>query len=380
MQNQYRLANRCVVMGAAEALPGIDVPGAVLTNERLCELMEQVSKELLEKRGIEKPASDPLFPYERAGISSRRIIDEDHNVFDLALAACGKLLEGRDDLDKIKAIVCACITQEQVTPCLAVELQEALRLGHEVLAIDVRVGCSGAAAALETAARMLAAFPEDSRILVIGADAMSRVMDASERGTCIIFGDGAGAVLLGNPPDSHPFMKTNPWLISACSSYSYGEEKARIEVRRDPDDFLPISRFVSRNGQAETAPDRFSSMRIFMDGRSVYKDMNRLVPEKIRILLHDQELNIEDIDVWMFHQANMRMIDAIAKRMGIPEDRLRSNIGEIGNTTDGSLPILLARELNLRPNFGKRMLMIGFGTGYAISALIFERADIIASR
>ena len=105
MQNQYRLANRCVVMGATEALPGIDVPGAVLTNERLCGLMEQVSKELLEKRGIEKPASDPLFPYERAGISSRRIIDEDHNVFDLSLAACGKLLEGRDDLDKIKAFI-----------------------------------------------------------------------------------------------------------------------------------------------------------------------------------------------------------------------------------------------------------------------------------
>ncbi len=376
MQNQYRLANRCVVMGAAEALPGIDVPGALLTNERLCELMEQVRKELLEKRGIDKPASDPLFPYERAGISSRRIIDEDHSVSDLALAAAGKLLEGRDDLDKIKAIVCACITQEQIAPCLAVELQEALRLNHEIMAIDLRVGCSGAASALETAARLMASFPEDSRILVIGADAMSRVMDASDRATCIIFGDGAGAVLLGNLPDSHPFMKTNPWVISACASFSYGEEKARIEVRRDPDDSLPVFRFVSRNGEAQAVPDRFSPMRIFMDGRSVYKDMNHLVPEKIRIMLHDKGLNIEDIDVWLFHQANMRMIDAIAKRMGIPEDRLRSNIGEIGNTTDGSLPILLARELNLRPDFGKRMLMIGFGTGYAISALILERLSV----
>lgn len=375
------LDKKIVIIDAAKAVPGRDLPGCSLSNAKLTELMGEVQHKLQESdqpREIE--ISDESFPYERVGISSRCILDEFFGTYDLALAAGKKVLHDRRDLHKIKMIVVATISPDRTTPNIASGLQHSLGLPNSVQALDIRVGCSGFMASLETSARMLQSYPEGSMALVIGVDTMSRLMDAGDRNTCIIFGDGGGAVLLGSATDKEKgalkgCTYRDPWCITSVESYTDGSKAEYIEVKNDPVSTM-ICRFSSHGGEPFVYEDYINKSIIHMEGRNVYKDMLRLVPQRINYHLRSLMLNSEDIDLFLFHQANLRMVEAITKIMHIPEGKMYNNIENMGNTTDGCVPCLIADKLRANNLNERRAIMVAFGTGYVLTSAYMERASI----
>ena len=378
------LDKKIVIIDAAKAVPGRDLPGCSLSNAKLTELMEEVQHKLQESdRPREIEISDESFPYERVGISSRCILDEFFGTYDLALAAGKKVLHDRRDLHKIKLITVATISPDRTTPNIASSLQHSLGLPNSVQALDIRVGCSGFMASLEASARMLQSYPEGSMALVIGVDTMSRLMDAGDRNTCIIFGDGGGAVLLGSATDEDKdalkgCTYRDPWCITSVESYTDGSKAEYIEVKNDPVNTM-ICRFSSHGGEPFVFEDYINKSIIHMEGRNVYKDMLRLVPQRINFHLRSLMLNSEDIDLFLFHQANLRMIEAITKIMHIPDAKLYNNIENMGNTTDGCVPCLIADKLRANNLNERRAFMVAFGTGYVLTSAYMERASIAFS-
>lgn len=372
---------RVVILDAAKAIPGDDLPGAVLSNERLSCLMAQIKNELLngpEHRSIE--ISDVDFPYERVGVSSRRILNYDFDTLDLAAAAANKICSRRSDLHNIKAVITATVTPGRVCPNMSSALQHLLNLPQDVLTIDIRVGCSGYVAALETAVRILQTFSPGAMALVIGTDCMSRIVDASDRGTCIIFGDGGGAILLGRSDDSDQGTAleasasySGPWHFVSAESYADGSKGEHICVSSEGNEDKLIYRFAAKDGMVVTEPDLRSKLTVRMDGRAVYKDMLRIVPAKIKEHLRRLNLTVDDVDLFLFHQANVRMIEAIAKSLHIPDEKIHNNIEYLGNTTDACIPCLWADTVARNNPKQRRAFTIAFGTGYAINMVYLER-------
>ena len=377
----HRLEKPIIIVDAAKAFPAEDLPGAILTNEGLSDLMAQVKENLLHSpppRNIE--ISDIDFPFDRIGIRSRRILDCLFGVYDIATAASQKITLKRQDLDKLKLIIVATITADKIVPCVAAAVQDALKLPNNVQAFDVRVGCSGYVSALEIASRMMQSYEPGSLALVIGADCMSRVVDASDRSTCVIFGDGGGAVLLGTAERENVELNPvaayeNPWQIVSAQSYTDGSKGEFITIGDEGKQEQTIYRFVAREGKIGVEPDELNKMTVFMDGRSVYKDMVRLVPRKIIEHLQKNSLTVDNIDLFLFHQANARMVEAIAKRLNIPERKIHNNIESLGNTTNGCIPSLLANEVKRNNLQARKALIVAFGTGYSLSITYLERSN-----
>ena len=359
------------ICGTARAIPGEDLPGATLSNAELSALMVTLQGRLAagpEPRHIEP--STPEFPEERVGILSRQVLDFNLATRDMALAAGRKLLAGRTDLDQIRVLIVSTVTQDRAVPSVASVLQTELGLSRHLLALDQCVGCSGFVVALESAARILASFPPGTMAMVVGADAMTRVLDASDRTTCTIFGDGAGAVLLSRLPAG---SRGESWQLRSAETFTMGSRGEAIEIRPVPEDPGPVWRFTARDGKPDLFLDEMTRGRVLMQGRAVYKEMLNLVPERALAHLESQGLTPGDVDHWLFHQANLRMLEAIAKRLHLPPGAMCNNAERYGNTTSGSVPILLDQELSSGRLAGRRALLVGFGTGYSMGLALLER-------
>ena len=188
-----------VAITAAHAvLPGRDVPGSEMTNADLSGLMAQVAEEFA-RRGVarEVPISTPEFPQARIGIHSRRVLDESLSARDLAVAAADRALRSACvDADNVRCVVVSTVTSDRVVPSIATTVHDRLGLPCSAPAFDLRVGCNGFLSALDVGHRFLIGQPEGAAALVVGAETMIRVLDASDRATCSIFGDGGGVVVL----------------------------------------------------------------------------------------------------------------------------------------------------------------------------------------
>lgn len=228
-------------------------------------------------------------------------------------------------------------------------------------AMDVTAGCSGFIYGLEIAAGLLSIGASRKRALVIGADVLSRFVDWDDRGSCILFGDGAGAVLIektGNPstgPDKRGLLRT---ILRADGSGS---------------EHLVIKRGGSRNAfkrgeTIETTP------HLEMNGRAVYNFAVKAVTEIIEDLLKEEHITIDAVSRIVPHQANARIVAAAAKRLGIPEEKFFLNIKEYANTSAASIPIALD-ELNRTGELhkGDLIMTVGFGAGltYGGNLIVF---------
>lgn len=348
------------ILGTGGVLPGRDVPGAVLSNARLTELMEE-ARIRLQRRGLPAafPPSSPDFPERRIGIRQRRVLDEASSVRDMAILAGKRALEHAEvDPKRVHAVVVSTVTRDRVVPAIATSVQAALGIPLRAAAFDVSLGCTGFVAALDVAAGLLAGGGADAVALVIGAEAMIRAVDACDRSTCAVFGDGAGAVVV---------ERTGSGTGSPVSWTTRGEGGARITIEPATE---PVMRVRCRNGRLCIDEDHAFRHRVTMDGNRVYRDMVRLVPECVAGHLEERGATTGDIDRFVFHQANARMLQAIARdpRLRIPAHKLPTNIAEIGNTSSASIPLLLAelaRAGALRSS--QRLLLIGFGTGYSLA-------------
>jgi 3-oxoacyl-[acyl-carrier-protein] synthase-3 len=300
---------------------GCKVPDRVVTNDELQQYVD---------------TSDEWIR-ERTGIRERRMASKEEALSDVALPACHDALAqagltGKD----IDLLIVATVTPDMAFPSTAAILAD--RLGAvDAAAYDLSAGCTGFMYALAQGYGMLAGGLAE-RVLVVGGDLLSRILDWEDRSTLVLFGDGAGAVVLESVPDPG-FLGfelgadggggENLWLPGSGSRIFDGEEKY-----------------------------------VKMNGREVFKFATRILVQSAEAVMERCGVTIGDVDVYVPHQANVRIIDYATKKLGVPSEKVVVNVDRYGNTSSGSIPLALAdaaRDGRLQP--GKLVLMTGMGAG-----------------
>lgn len=287
---------------------------------------------------------------ERTGIMGRRYADTGTVTSDLAVAAVDDLLATDPAIrERINLIVLATSTPDQPQPATAAVVQHKLGL-TDIPAFDVNAVCSGFLYALATAEGLLRG--TDSTGLVIGADMYSTIMDRTDRRTVSLFGDGAGAVLLGRVPDGYGFRS-----IRLTTDGGYRE---LVEV-------------VAGGTRERVTPDAVAAGRdLFrMDGRAVRDYAMSAVPKVVAEALSAAAFDVDDMDRVIVHQGNVRLVEMLAKELGVPMDRVPMTAAHYGNTGAASIPITLRAAHAERPfERGERVLLAAVGGGMTAGACV----------
>jgi 3-oxoacyl-[acyl-carrier-protein] synthase III len=285
---------------------------------------------------------------ERTGIRERHVAAAGEATSDLA-AEAGRLALDSAGIapEQLDLIVCATLTPDTPIPSAAVWVQR--KLGIAAPAFDVNAACAGFSYALSTGTAFIESGQAET-VLVIGAEVLSRVMDYRDRGTCILFGDGAGAVVL-RPSES-------PGVVGSV----LGADGRAAEILLIPagGSALPASH--------ETVEARDHSIRM-PNGRDVFKRAVVEMTNACRQLLEKSGYTPEDVDVLIPHQANARIMIAVAERLGVPLDRAVVDVETVGNTSAASIPIALDRAWRAgRVQVGDLVLLTSFGAGLSWGA------------
>jgi 3-oxoacyl-[acyl-carrier-protein] synthase-3 len=290
---------------------------------------------------------------ERTGIKERHIASESEATSDVAFPAAQRALSqaglSADDLD---VILCATVTGDHPWPSLACKLQSLLE-AKNAFAFDISAACSGWIYGLGVTQSLIAT-GRAKHVLVVGAELLSRIVDWTDRTTCVLFGDGAGATVLG--PST-----TERALLSCCLA-SDGD---RYELLYQP---AGGTRFPA---SAATVAERMHVVR--MEGKEVFKYAVRNMADLAKRAISEAGFTVDDIDLFIPHQANLRIIDQTSHRVGIPMDRVYINVDRYGNTSAASIPIALdeARELG-RISENTVVCVAAFGGGFTYGAAVLR--------
>lgn len=312
---------------------------------------------------------------ERTGIRERRIAAEEETTTHLAFKAAQAALEAANLLPTdVDLIVVATSTPEHIFPSTASLVQD--RLGaNRAGAYDLSAACSGFVYGLDMAASKIRTGDIDIAV-VIGAETMSRVLDWTDRGTCILFGDGAGAVVLQGKNEPGGVM------ASVLRSDGAGWDTLGIPTVGSRDtylkDHLPLLARPNHEEENADLPER-SLHHMHMNGREVYRFATRVVPESIKEAAQKAHLNLDQISLIIPHQANKRITDYIAKQLKLPQEKVYSNVDRYGNTSAASIPIALSEavdENRIRP--GDYVVFSGFGGGLSWATMVVEWSAITA--
>ena len=278
----------------------------------------------------------------RTGIQSRRYARE-LTTSELAIKAAQKLLEeSAIHPEEIEFIIVATMTPDSMSPSCAAKVQGEIG-AINAFAFDISAACAGFVFALSTAIKMLSAGNQKYGI-VIGAETMLSVLDWKDRSTAILFGDGAGAVLLEKTDQTHVFVES---------------------LRSD-----------GLKGDALVCGERMeqhtlSTMK--MDGRGVFELVSREVPKNISETLEKAHMSADEVDLYILHQANIRLIEQVAKKLKQPIDKFPTNLERVGNTSAASVPILLdelVQNQSITIGSGQKLLLSGFGGGLSWGSII----------
>jgi 3-oxoacyl-[acyl-carrier-protein] synthase-3 len=293
----------------------------------------------------------------RTGILERRVSAPDEAPSDMACQAALRCLESAGvDRSAVDLIIVACASPDQIQPAVACLVQEKLGVAEgRCPAFDVNSVCAGFVFALNVAQSMMLSAPEQFRhALVVGTDAFSKILNWDDRRSCVYFGDGAGAVLL---------------------SQSDGDER-RMRFRLGSDGRGSRSIEVPAGGTRRPVDHEVLERRLHkfrMDGPKVWDFAVEMVPRTIRRLLADHDLSLEDVDLMVLHQSNLRMIEAIMQDLGQPMEKTVTTVESYGNTAAASIPITLHEAMEsgrLQP--GSRVVLCGFGGGLSWGAALLE--------
>ena len=313
------------------------VPEKILTNKDI-ESMVDTSDEWIRSR---------------TGIEKRHIVSSNEASSDLATCVANQLLKKRGiDASQIDVIIVSTVTPDHLTPSTAAIVQNNINASN-AWGFDLSAACSGFLYGLETGSKLIES-KKYKKIMVIGVDTMTSILDFKDRETCIIFGDGAGGVILEN-------AKNNNGIISSIlRTDGAGAESLQV--------LAGGSRKPATNN---TIKNREHYIR--QDGKKVFKFAVKRMAEVSEKILIDNGLTGDDIDLFIPHQANKRIIDATRQRCGISEDRVFININKYGNTTAGTIPICLneAVEEN-RIKKGDYILLSAFGSGYTWGSILIK--------
>lgn len=281
----------------------------------------------------------------RTGIEQRYICNE-QSVTDIATEAAKRALgNGGVDPTELDLIICATISADYITPSMACLVQQ--RIGASCPAFDINVACTGFVYALDIAASYFAA-GRAQKILVVAAEAMSRIVDWNDRSTCILFGDGAGAVVL-----------------------SKGDDLLAITLTANGD--MGPLKGENLAGNCPFTLNKQSYPYLQMNGQDVFKFAVSSMCRDVEKVMNDAKLSYEDVDYILTHQANMRIIQAAQGRLPIDKEKFRTNIDKCANTSSASIPILLD-QLNQEGSFksGDVLVMSAFGSGLATGACVLR--------
>ena len=314
------------------------VPPRVLTNAELEKLVDTSDEWILQ----------------RTGIRERHVVDPGIATSDLALeAAVGAVAQAGLTPADIEFIVVGTTTPDTIFPSTACVLQEKLGASH-AWGFDLGAACSGFTYALTVGAQMIATGAHD-HVLVVGADTMSSIIDYTDRTTCILFGDGAGAVVLSPAGEDDP----------AIMDFAH-----EIDGSGGPSLCMPAvgSRLPASH---ETIDTRMHYVK--QDGQAVFKFAVRKTEEISRRVLDRNGLQPADLDLFVSHQANRRIISAAAERLGLPESKVIINLEQFGNTTGATIPLALGTAVaDGKLKRGDLVLLASVGAGFTVGAVLLR--------
>ena len=322
------------------AITGIQgyVPEYILTNKELGTLVDTNDEWIVS----------------RTGIKERRILKgENKGSSDLGAEAIKLLLKKTNtSVEEIDLIICATATPDMMFPSTACIISDKIG-ANNICAFDIMAACSGFLYAVTTASKFIESGTY-KKAIVVGADKMSSIVDYTQRTTCVLFGDGAGAVLL--EPNSEGLGVQDTILKSDGSGREFLKLKAGGSLR-------PASH------ETVDAKEHY----IYQDGQPVFKAAVKNMADVSEEIMNRNNLNADDIAWLVPHQANKRIIDATSKRMGIGDDKVMRNIERYGNTTAATIPLCLW-EWEDKLNKGDNLILAAFGGGFTWGSIYLKWA------
>ncbi len=314
---------------------GLYTPKNLVENKKLQEFLETSDEWIRTRTGIE-----------------RRYISLYENTSDLAVEASKKALSqaglSPEDID---LIIVATVTPDNFTPSTACIVQDKLG-AKNAWAFDINAACTGFIYALKLG-RSLIRSGEANNALIIGAETLSKALNWEDRGSCVLFGDGAGATVLTSTEEDCG--------IKCVNVKSDGSKGDSLVIQG-----LPLNS-PFKDGK------EVSENYINMNGREIFKFATKVMEESIVEILEKENIKIEDIAAIIPHQANLRIIDYVVKRLGIPREKFITNLQNYGNTSGASIPIALCESIdegNLKK--GDNIIMVGFGGGLTWGAALIK--------
>lgn len=308
---------------------GIYIPDKVLSNKDL-ETLVDTSDEWIKAR---------------TGISERRILEKDKATSDMCYEACLQALKNSStDPEEIDGIIVGTVTPDYMTPSVACLLQDKLKT-RKIFAFDVSAGCSGFIYCMSIAKAMIEN-GQAKKLLVAGSENLSKIVDYTDRGTCILFGDGAGAVVIEE--------SETPGIMSVCLGAS-GKEAELL--------------YTPGGGSKDPTGSRF----LVMQGKEVFKEAVKVIQSNSLEAIEAAGLSPKDIDLFIPHQANMRIIEAARERLDLPIEKCFVNIEKYGNTSSASVLLALHEALQeSKIKEGDHILFSVFGAGFAWGSAVLK--------
>ena len=314
---------------------GAYAPQKVITNDMLSEIVD-TSDEWISKR---------------TGISERRI-SEGVDTSLLAVKAVKSILE-KENLNplEIDLIITATITPDNLVPSVSCIVQKEIGADN-AMAFDISAACSGFVFGMQTAYSMMNMNDSFKKAIVIGSEVLSKIVDWEDRSTCVLFGDGAGAVLL---------EKSEKERLTDFYSYSVGKKGDVLQCGG----FDVFNPFIIE--------EKVKNKHVTMNGREIFRFAVKAISDSINTLLERNELKIDDIDYIVPHQANERIIEFTAEKLKIDKNKIYTNLKYYGNTSSASIAIALS-EMNDKGLLkdGMKLVLVGFGGGLTVGSLLIE--------
>jgi 3-oxoacyl-[acyl-carrier-protein] synthase III len=339
------------LMGRAVTITGLGahVPVKVVTNDDLAGLLD-TSDEWIRQR---------------TGIRERRVAEAGLSSSDLGIiAGRAALADANIPAESVDLVITATISPDRIMPATAARVARECGCGHAG-ACDVAAGCTGFVYALAMAAGAVAS-GQSQHVLVVGAEAISRIIDWEDRSTAVLFGDGSGAAVVSalEPPAAGRRGGEEPGPAGILGFDLGGDGEG--------EDFLMVPAGGSRL-PASSATVRARQHFMKMNGREVYKFATRVIELSAGRVLERCGREVGEIDLFVPHQANMRIIESAAKKLGIAREKMYTNLQEYGNTSCASIPLCLsAARAEGRLKDGDLVLLMGFGAGLTWGACLME--------
>ena len=320
-----------------------------LRNANITAVGKYLPKNILTNADLEKMVdTNDEWIQSRTGIQERRIVDKGEASVEMSINAIQQILNSRNlDPTEIDAIIVGTVTPDMLFPSCAALIQH--RIGAKnAWGYDLSAACSGFIFALQSGSALIES-GQCEKVLIVGVDTMSSILDYEDRDTCILFGDGAGAVLLE-------------------PSEKYGIIDGVMRVDGGGGEFLKMPGGGSLHRTSHETVEK-KMHYIQQDGRTVYKFAVKGMADVSYELASRNNLTNDDIDLFIPHQANKRIIDAAAKRLGLPDEKVLINISKYANTTAGTIPIAIAEAVETkRLKKGDNLILASFGAGFTWGA------------